>query len=122
VKQIGSSPSSEIDINCVQKISIGAFSISPGQVQLFDEKFTFLHPMSDFVDAQILEQHNQGATRDMICSLIHVEPNRVSCVLNFFWDHREWTRGIGKRTTQENNDACPRFHRHSHDSIDATIP
>jgi hypothetical protein len=40
------------------KNSTGAFSVSPGQVQFFDEKFTFPHPMSNSVDAQILEYHN----------------------------------------------------------------
>jgi hypothetical protein len=52
--------------------------------------------MSDSVDAHILEYHNQGATRDMICSLLHIGPNRVSRVLNFFWDHHQLPPRVGK--------------------------
>jgi hypothetical protein len=91
------------------KTSPRAFSISPGQGQLFDEKFTFPHPLSDSVDAQILECHNQGATRDMIGSLRNVGPNRVSRVLNFPGSSpmasTRW-----KRTIQESNEGHPRFH------------
>jgi hypothetical protein len=84
------------DINCLPKTITGVFSISPGQIQLFDEIFTFQHPMSDSVDAQILEYHNQGATRDMIFSRLQVGPNRVSSVLNFFRDHHQFPPRVGK--------------------------
>jgi hypothetical protein len=30
--------------------------------------------MSDSLDAQILQHHTQGATRDVICRLLHVGP------------------------------------------------
>jgi hypothetical protein len=43
--------------------------------------------MSDSLDAQILQHHTQGATRDAICSRLHVGPNRVSRVLGFFRDN-----------------------------------
>jgi hypothetical protein len=82
-------------IDCVQK-TVPSFFISPGQVQLFDETFTCPCPMSGSVDAQILEYHNQGATRDMICSLLHVRPNRVSRILNFFRDHHQLSPRVGK--------------------------
>jgi hypothetical protein len=52
--------------------------------------------MSDSADAQILENHNQGTTGDMICSLFHVGPNRVSRVLNLFRDHHQLPLRIGK--------------------------
>jgi hypothetical protein len=52
--------------------------------------------MSDSVDTQILEYHNQGATRNMICSLLHVGPNRVSSVPDFFRDHHQLPPGVGK--------------------------
>jgi hypothetical protein len=40
--------------------------------------------MSDCLDAQILQHNTQGATRDAICRLLHVGPNRVSRVFGFF--------------------------------------
>jgi hypothetical protein len=80
----------------VSKNSAVSFSISPGQIQLFDEKFTFPRPMSDAVDAHILEYHNQGATCDITCSFPHVGPNRVSCVLSFFRDHHQLPHALEK--------------------------
>jgi hypothetical protein len=78
------------------KNSTGTFSGSPGQVQLFDEKFVLPRLMSDSVDAQILEYHNQGATRDLISSLFHVGPDRASRILNFFREHHELPSPLGK--------------------------
>jgi transposase len=48
------------------------------------------------LDAHILEYHDQGATRDMICSLLQVGPNRVSRVLNFFRDRYQLPPRVGK--------------------------
>jgi hypothetical protein len=52
--------------------------------------------MSDSVDAQILEEHNSGATRNMICSLLHIGPNLVLRVLNFFQDRHQLPPHVGK--------------------------
>jgi hypothetical protein len=54
--------------------------------------------MSDPVDAQSLEYHNQGVTHNMICSLLHVGPNRVSRVLSIFRDHHKLPPKCWKRT------------------------
>jgi hypothetical protein len=43
--------------------------------------------MSDSLDAQILQRTTQGATRNAICRLLYVGPNRVSHMLGFFRDN-----------------------------------
>jgi hypothetical protein len=43
--------------------------------------------MVDSLDAQILQHHTEGFTRDAICRLLHVGSNRVSRVLGFFRDN-----------------------------------
>jgi hypothetical protein len=48
------------------------------------------------MDAQILGDHNQGASRDRTCTLLHVGPIRVSRVLNFFRDHHQLPPRVGK--------------------------
>jgi transposase len=61
--------------------------------------------MSGFLDAQILQRHTQGATRDAICRLLHVGPNRVSRVLDFFRDNHHLPpspqNGRPKKVTDE---------------------
>jgi hypothetical protein len=85
-----------VQINCFQENSTEVFSLSPGQVQLFDKTFTFRRPMSDSVDAQILESHDQGAAGNMICSFLPVGPNRVSRVLDVFRHHHQLPPRAGK--------------------------
>jgi hypothetical protein len=46
--------------------------------------------MPDSFDAQILQRHTQGATRNAICRLLHGGPNRVSRVLGFFRDNHHF--------------------------------
>jgi hypothetical protein len=49
--------------------------------------------MSDSLDSQILQHHTKGATRDAICHLLHVDPNRVSRVLGFFRPNHHRSHG-----------------------------
>jgi hypothetical protein len=64
--------------------------------------------MSDSLNAQILQPHTQGATRDAICRLLHVGPNRVFRVLCFFGDNHhlppspqiEWKRDNRSKSLQ----------------------
>jgi hypothetical protein len=53
--------------------------------------------MSDCLDTQTLQYHTEGATRDAICRLLHVGPNRVSRVLGFFRDEQRWYSVLWKR-------------------------
>jgi transposase len=61
--------------------------------------------MSDSLDAQILRHHTQGDTRNAICRLLHVGPNRVSHVLGFFCDNHHVPpspqKGRPKKITDE---------------------
>jgi hypothetical protein len=61
--------------------------------------------MSDSLDAHIFQHHIQGATRDAICRLLHVGPNRVSRVPGFFHDNHHLPpspqKGRSKKVTDE---------------------
>jgi transposase len=61
--------------------------------------------MSDSLDAQILQHHTQGATRDAIYRRLHAGPNRVSRVLGFLRDNHYLRpspqKGQPKKVTDE---------------------
>jgi hypothetical protein len=57
--------------------------------------------MSDSSDAQILQHYTQGATRDAICQILHVGPDRISRVLGFFRDNHHLQPSPQKRLNKK---------------------